>query len=451
MSCLSPNMGIYAFLPGRKPAKEMMKKTAAKWFDAVHTAVLIAVAPFFIFPKPQLKWILFIIPLLWIMRRILENHFVERTILDIPIVVFLAAVFVTILRVTDVSHSLPKIAGTLFAIAFFYAVTAVLKTGKLIQWAAALFLAGGFCFSLVGLLGMPTFKAKHLHLLMKIKDKLPRIDFGLPGAELGFAPTVVGGILLLVIPLFFVMTVRAWKHKKETSGNTISLVLLTAGLLVTASVLLLTQARGAWAGLVISTVIIGLLFLFTLIKKKKIYAAIIIGLLVIGIITGIGIYTITHADQLRPGLKQAEGTLLFRIQLWDLTVPAITANPLWGMGLNNFRLIPEVRYFLSHPHNQFLDVAVELGIPAMIAYLAMLMLIGYMCIRVWKKSDTAWMKMAALGLGWGQLAFLFFGLTDAIPPGAKVGILFWLSLALITGMYNYNLSRQGRETAQKNE
>jgi putative inorganic carbon (HCO3(-)) transporter len=438
-------------MPAAQTVKEMIEQKAVKWFDVVQLAVLIAVSPLFFFPKPRLWWILFLIPLLWLIRKIVKKRFVEPTPLGLPLFILLAAVLLTTLRVEDFSHSLPKIAGTFFAIALFYAVIALLESGKLIQWATALFMAGGFFFSLVGLLGMPTFKVKYLHILMKIKDKLPRIDFGLPGAELGFAPTVVGGILLLIIPLFFVMAIHTWKHKKETTGNKIFLVLLIIGLLVTGSVLLLTQARGAWAGLFISTVIIGLLFLLTLMKKKKIYAAVLIGIMAVGIIAGIGIYSITHADQLRPGLKQAEGTLLFRIQLWDLTVPVINDNLFWGIGLNNFRLIPEVRYFLSHPHNQFLDVAVELGIPALAAFLAILLAMGFMCVQVWKNSSDSWMRIAVLGLGWGQLAHLFFCITDAIPPGAKVGILFWISLALITGIYNYNLSRQGREGTQRNE
>jgi O-antigen ligase len=145
-----------------------------------------------------------------------------------------------------------------------------------------------------------------------------------------------------------------------------------------------------------------------------------------------------HSDQLQPGIKQAEGTLLFRIQLWNLAIPIVKANPMWGIGLNSFRLEPEVRYFLSSAHNQFLHVAVELGIPALIAYLAILLLMGYMCFRVWKKPAAAWMRITALGLGWGQLAFLFFGLTDAIPPGAKVGIISWISLALISVLYQLN-------------
>lgn len=419
-----------------------MEKTRIRPFDWIQIAVLVVFSPLFIFPRPQLWWILLIIPLLWTLRKIVEKQFVEPSMMNVPIFIFLTAVLISTLRVPDFSHSLPKFAGVLFAIAFFYATAAVLKTGTLVKWAVSLFLLGGFLFSLVGLLGMPTFKVKHLDILMKIKDKIPRIDFGLPGAELGFSTNAVGGTLLLVIPLFFVMSAAAWLHQKKKEA-----VLPVIGLAVTGGVLLLTQSRGAWASLFISTVIIGLLLLVKIMKKKKIYLITVTGLLVLAIIVGIGVYSMAHSDQLQPGVKQAEGTLLFRIQLWNLALPIVKANPMWGIGLNSFRQEPEVRYFLSSAHNQFLHVAVELGIPVLIAYLAILLLMGYMCVRVWERPAAVWMRITALGLGWGQLAFLFFGLTDAIPPGAKVGILFWISLALISVLYQLN--RRNTEQIQQ--
>jgi putative inorganic carbon (HCO3(-)) transporter len=419
-----------------------MKKKANHWFDWVQIIVLVVFSPLFIFPRPQLWWIILIIPLLWMVRKIVEKQFVAPTMVNVPIFIFLLAVLISTLRVPDFSHSLGKFAGVLFAIAFFYAAADVLKTGKLLKWAVNLFLLGGFLFSLIGLLGMPTFKGKHLDILMKIKDKIPRIDFGLPGAELGFSTNAVGGTLLLVIPLFFVIGAAAWLDQNKKDA-----VLPVIGLAVTGGVLLLTQSRGAWVSLFISTVIIGLLLLVKIMKKKKIYLIVVTGLLVLAIIVGIGVYSMAHSDQLQPGIKQAEGTLLFRIQLWNLAIPIVKANPMCGIGLNNFRTEPEVRYFLSSAHNQFLHIAVELGIPALIAYLAILLIMGYMCVQVWEKSPAAWMRIAALGLGWGQLAFLFFGLTDAIPPGAKVGILFWISLALISVLYQFNR----RNTEQKKQ
>lgn len=427
----------------------MIGNKDAKLFDWIQIAVLAAFSPLFIFPRPHLWWILLIIPLLWIMRKMVEKRFVEPTMVNVPIFIFLAAVLISTWRVPDFSNSLGKFASVLFAIAFFYAIAALLKTGTLLKWAVSLFLLGGFFFSLIGLLGMPTFKVKHLDILMKIKDKIPRIDFGLPGAELGFSTNAVGGTLLLVIPLFFVMSAAAWLHhkKKEIVPNPLAAVLLVIGLAVTGGVLLLTQSRGAWASLFVSTVIIGLLLLVKIMKKKKIYLIVVTALLVVAIIVGVGVYSMTHSDQLQPGIKQAEGTLLFRIQLWNLAVPIVKDNPLWGIGLNSFRLEPEVRYFLSSAHNQFLHIAVELGIPALIAYLAILLLMGYMCVRVWKNPAAAWMRITALGLGWGQLAFLFFGFTDAIPPGAKVGIIFWISLALISVLYQLN--RRNTEQIQQ--
>lgn len=409
-------------------------------------AVLVVFSPLFIFPRLQLWWILLIIPLLWSVRKIVEKRFVEPTMVNVPIFIFLAAVLISTSRVPDFANSLGKFAGVLFAIAFFYAAAALLKTETLVKWGVILFLLGGFLFSITGLLGMPTFKVKHLDILMKIKDKIPRIDFGLPGAELGFSTNAVGGTLLLVIPLFFVLSAAAWLHqkKKEIAPNHLIAVLPVIGLAVTSGVLLLTQSRGAWASLFVSTVIIGLLLLVSMMKKKKIYVIAVTGLLVLTIIIGIGVYTMAHSDQLQPGIKQAEGTLLFRIQLWNLALPIVKANPMWGIGLNSFRLEPEVRYFLSSAHNQFLHIAVELGIPALIAYLAILLLMGYMCVQVWEKSAAAWMCITALGLGWGQLAFLFFGLTDAFPPGAKVGIFFWISLALITLLYQLNRRDSGQ-------
>ncbi|MGE5340246.1 MAG: O-antigen ligase family protein [Candidatus Omnitrophota bacterium] len=406
----------------------MIYKKAGEWFDAVQFLVLLIISPLFIFPKTRFWWIFLIVPVLWTVRKILCGRFMERTPVDVPIFIFLVALLVTTLRVTDWDHSLPKIAGVFFAVAFFYGMAALLQTEKRIRALTFLFLSGGFLFGIVGLLGMPTFKEKHLHLLMRIKDRIPRIDFNLPGAELGFAPTVIGGILLLVIPLFLVMIymTEGWKR-----------MVPTLGLLITFGVLILTQSRGAWAGLVFSTLIIAFLIAFQWIQKKKKVVAITVAILLTALfITAVGIYTQSNAPQLRPGIKQAEGTLLFRLQLWDLTIPLIRDNPLWGIGLNNFRIqVPEVRFFLSHAHNQFLHIAAEMGIPASAAFLAILIATGFMCVHVWKHASDRWMKMTVLGLGWGQLAHFFFCLTDAIPPGAKAGLLFWISLGLITVIF----------------
>jgi hypothetical protein len=414
-----------------------MTKPAVHWFEWVQLAVLAVSAPLFLFPKQRFWWIFLLVPLLWCARYIAVKKFLDKTPLDLPLFILLIAILASTLRVTDFSYNLPKIAGLFYGIVLFYAIVSVLKTEKLLKWGTGLFLAGGFVFSLIGLLGMPTFKVKHLDFLMKIKDMIPHIDFKLPGAELGFSTNAIGGTLLLVIPLFFLLLWMTWRRgtRKDAPSGPLSSLLLTGGTLVTGAVLLLTQSRGAWVGLFIATVFVGLLQLRLFIKNKKIVRIVVIVILIVIIAAGVSFYSMIQTNKMSPGLRQVEGTLQFRVHIWNLTVPVIRDNPLWGAGLNNFRLGREIRYFWSSAHNQFMHVAVELGIPALIAYLALLIIIGYMCIEVCKTSKIKWLRTAVLGLGWGQLAFLFFGLTDAIPPGAKVGLLFWLSTALICAIY----------------
>jgi hypothetical protein len=74
-----------------------------------------------------------------------------------------------------------------------------------------------------------------------------------------------------------------------------------------------------------------------------------------------------------------------------------------------------------------------------------------MCYETWRKAKIGWMKIAAQGLAAGQLAHFIFGMGDSIPLGAKVGIFFWFSLALIAAMYNYMLKKdEDLKLKQKN-
>jgi putative inorganic carbon (HCO3(-)) transporter len=418
-----------------------MKKKEITPFDWVQLAVLLLVSPLFVFPRERFAWIFLVIPLLWVVRKIIGKRFLERTLLDIPILIILVQVLLTTLFAANPSHSFPKVAGLLLAIGLFYAVIALLKTEKLLKVGVILFLGGGFLFSLLGLVGMSTFRVKHLTLLMKIKEALPRIDFNLPGAEMGFSPNAVGGILLLIIPLFMTMLYSYLPEKiKPLKSGCVPFIkgkrfplFLVLGLAVTSGVLLLTQSRGAWVGLALAFMI---LFFFSLRKRKSVLITIIIVLLVVSFIL---VPSLLKVDQVQLTTKQAEGTLLFRVQMWDQALPRIYAHPFLGIGLNEFRYLPEIKYNVSHAHNKFFHVAVELGIPALIAYLALLLLTAFMILKTWqsKNTGTGWQKIVILGLGCGQLAHVIFELTDVIPFGAKVGIFPWISLALITAIYNY--------------
>jgi O-antigen ligase len=437
------------------------------WFDWVQLAVLLVFSPLFIFPRERFAWIFFIIPLLWLVRKIVKKRFVEQTLLDIPLLIIFVQVLLTTLFVGNPSHGFDKTAGFLLAVGLFYAIIALLKTEKLLKAGIILFLVGGFLFSLLGLAGMYTFKVKHLTLLMKIKEALPKIDFQLPGAELGFSPNAVGGILILIVPLFLVL-LCVYLAKSKVAGfitprsilqgirsSMVPMVkgklfplFLVVGLTVTSGVLLLTQSRGSWVGLALASAIL----FFLLLRKRK--AVLISVLAVLTAASFLVLPALLKVDEVQLTTRQAEGTLLFRVQMWDQALPRIYEHPYLGIGMNEFRYLPEIKYGVSHAHNKFFHIAVEMGIPALAAYLALLLLTGCMVVRTWKtwkmfpRVGPGWVGPVILGLGWGQLAYTVFELTDVIPFGSKVGVFYWISLALITALYNFTMRRFTAENAE---
>ena len=413
--------------------KEAVNLIKSSWIDWIQFILIGLLAPFFLFPSMKYIWILFIVPLIWIWRRVAKKDFFERTILDWAIFILAIQVFATCFIVPDFAFSLPKIAGVLFGIAFFYSITALLKTDKLIRAGIILFLGGGLVLSFIGILGMIRSNVKYLDELFKISTLIPKINFNLPGAEKGFHWNAIGGTLILIIPLYIILIFLYLRRKKQNYliyKNSLFLIFLFLGLLVTSGVLLLTQSRGSWIGLLLSCLIL----LIPRGRGKK------WGLLLIFFFVAVYLILLGF-DKIPLSIEEMKGKMVGRMQFWNLAIETVGDHPVFGIGMNRVRQIPQVGYEQAHVHNHLLQTAAELGIPGLIAYLAILIGAGFMCFEIWQKSNIGWMRMTALGLGCGQLAHFIFGMADSIPLGAKVGIFFWFSLALIAAMYNYMLKR----------
>jgi putative inorganic carbon (HCO3(-)) transporter len=416
--------------------------TKENWIDWVQLILIALLAPLFFFPSMKYLALFFIIPALWIWRWVIKKNYVERSIFDLPILILLIQAFATCLIVPDPAFSLPKIAGVLFGIAFFYSLIALIKTENLLKAGIGLFLAGGMMLSFVGILGMIRTNEKYLDRLSKISKIIPKINLNLPGAEEGFHPNAVGGALILIIPLYlilFFLYFRRKKYLRSIQKNNLLLIFLLLGCLITCMTLLLSQSRGSWVALLLS----GFIILLPSKRGRKWGVLIILSIIVLYLI-------LLGLNKIPLSAGEAKIKILNRMQLWNLAINTIKEHPIFGIGMNYIRKNPQVRYEQAHVHNHFLHTAAELGIPGLIAYLAILIGVGFMCFEIWRKSKVVWIKMAALGLGCGQLAHFIFGMADSIPLGAKVGIFFWFSLALIAAMYNYMLkSNEASKLKQK--
>ena len=407
--------------------KEEKKITKNSLIDWIQLFLISLTAPFFLFPSMRYIWVLLVIPGIWIWRWIAKKHFFERTVLDWAIFILFIHVFAACLTVPDLGYSLPKITGILFGIIFFYSIIALLKSKNLIKLGIVSFLVAGLILSTIGILGMRwTGEVYISKIVSKIESIIPKIEWNIPGAEGGINPTALGGVLTLIVPLCLVLFVSHLKRKKENHlipKRLFSLVFFSLILCVIMSVLFLSLSIGSWIALILS---IWLLLLSWKWKKWSLVAMLIFIA-----------FMLLITDKTSSVINALRNDMGIRESLWIVGTKTISQHPWLGIGPNYVRQIPSVRYERSHVHNHFLHTAAELGIPSLIAYLAILIGMGYMCFVNWRKSNIGWMRIAALGLACGQLAHLIFGMGDSIPLGAKPGIFFWFSLSLITAIYNY--------------
>ena len=80
-----------------------------------------------------------------------------------------------------------------------------------------------------------------------------------------------------------------------------------------------------------------------------------------------------------------------------------------------------------------MHTGVELGIPGLIAYLAVWLLAAWLAVGAYR-DGRGWRKALAVGCGGALIAYFVYGATDAVALGAKPGGMFWYLLGLIAGL-----------------
>jgi putative inorganic carbon (HCO3(-)) transporter len=202
-------------------------------------------------------------------------------------------------------------------------------------------------------------------------------------------------------------------------------------------VLLLTQSRSAYIGTAVGVLLVLAWWLrFTPLPARL--RTILLGLLLLALATAawLGWHLVTS------WVTSAEGglnTLPTRLELWDRGLYMLRDFPFTGIGMGQFSLVLHSLYtpFLTgpethvpHVHNVYLQLALDLGIPGALAFLLVLAACLHSTWRVATRPGDPQLALAAVGLAAGLVAFLVYGLTDAIVLGARGGLGLWIVLGL---------------------
>jgi putative inorganic carbon (HCO3(-)) transporter len=436
--------------------------------DSIGWIILLAAAPLFILIQPEQSWILLLLPLTWIFSFLARRKPIPPTPLNLTLLLIVIQVMVSLYATYDIAVSLQKVTGVIWGISVFFALVRLSKTRNGVIISTLVFLAGGAGIAVLGLLGIewPTNK---IILFNTLYENIPSLSALLPGLSDGFHPNEVGGALTWILPFWLVIIfwpIFSFKKIKRSIAPIwiIFLFLLNLFLLSLGSlVLLFSQSRSAYIGMAFGLIVM----LFVVLPKKLRFVFILLfligfGFLLFFILNG---QFMVFFNQLFPESGMASmafsmNTLSGRIEIWSRAIYAIQDFAFTGMGMNTFRTIVNVLYPLQtitadvpikdigHAHNLFLQVALDLGIPGLIGFIAFYLISFWMLIsniqrlkrpshrEQYQKIITKEMfTIISIGMLGGQVAHLMYGMTDAIAFGAKPGILFWVMQSIICGIY----------------
>jgi putative inorganic carbon (hco3(-)) transporter len=183
-------------------------------------------------------------------------------------------------------------------------------------------------------------------------------------------------------------------------------------------------ARSIWLALAVSIPV------FAMIRNRKAGTVLTGGLLVIVVIGMFAVPTLRHRLGSIVDLGQNET----RLNLWKTAINIAEANPVFGVGEDNWDLVFE-RYRVPgfydttvHPHNDYLTVLVSSGVPGLIAFLSMwsvILVSGF-------KASTKMKSKVLRSLGWGGVFSVFGFLVGSMFQnyyGTFINCLEWWFVA----------------------
>jgi len=246
-----------------------------------------------------------------------------------------------------------------------------------------------------------------------------------------------------------------WREGIRPFPSTLSRLFITASAGLFLLLLLLTQSRSGYLGFAIGF----LFFLLAPLQKRAPRASLLLlgcGLLLLIITTTVFGPTAVLESVVAPvGVESEDFTsgaasLSGRVEIWSRALYGLHDFPLTGMGMNNFRRLAPLLYPLflfpldydiAHAHNHLLQAGLDLGLPGLIAYLAIWGLAAALLRQVWRRGVLLEQALA-LGSAAGLLAHFVYGITDVVALGSRPGFLFWFLLGLITGLWQISCVRE---------
>jgi putative inorganic carbon (hco3(-)) transporter len=352
----------------------------------------------------------------WLVRRAVTGVWTARTPNDWAIALLVLMLPMTLWASSDPATTLPQVWRLLGGVALYYAIVNWCSSPSRLRLVVlgATLVGLGLAVSAPFSVTVPPDKLPFVPNIVFTQSRILVSD--------PVNPNVMAGALVILVPCACALLLFAWRVQHWATRLALSISLL--GMAV---ILVLTQSRGALLGLAASIALIVWLrwrFGWLLVCVPGLVA--VAGLARVDPIALLGLLTPSRS------LEGVES----RPDIWARAIAMIQDHPFTGIGMGLFQGVADRFYpFMSaspevpHAHQLLLQVAVDLGIPGLITWLAILFGVVGMSWTLWRRGRVdgdAWLAGLGAGLLAAQAALMMHGLVDAVTWGmVRTAVVIW--------------------------
>ena len=255
-------------------------------------------------------------------------------------------------------------------------------------------------------------------------------------------PNDLGAYLALGLPFVMGYFIAGWRRDTEQKRNRIGVILVLGAVVVLMSVnLALTLTRAAWISVTFATACLGVYLVVKTLRKLEssdgLRRRILLGAAVSIVMLSGSLFLMPQHIKTRfqTMIEQPIGFMGERPQWWKTSLELIRKYPLTGIGLGRFRYEyqrsgpPEQYNIPYHAHNIYLHIAVEHGIPSLLLFLWIVVIL---CQQVYgiRRATDFWGRGTFIGASGFLISALIYGLADNILHQRTV-LLFWFIVGII--------------------
>lgn len=230
-------------------------------------------------------------------------------------------------------------------------------------------------------------------------------------------PNVLAEYLIMIIPLSISLMWYSKKiHKKL-------IFLATSGILILS--LVLTLSRGGWIGFAFSALV------FVLLIEKRLLLSIIP-------ISVAGVFLLPQSilNRILSIGNLADSSNAYRLTMWAITLEIIRDNPIAGVGLGHIPFKETFETYIRtmptyHAHNTYLEIAAELGIPGLIAFVFLLFIVFKYGIQKLIDGENRYIRIMAAGIFSGLAGVLAHGAVENVIYLTRIIVYFWILIGLV--------------------